>query len=46
MGGLLFGCSWTALHYTAQNGHAETVLALVEAGADVHCEINDRCLAS
>ena len=33
-------CSRTALHRASSNGHTETVLALVEAGADVHCKTN------
>ncbi len=28
---------WTALHYALLNGHTETAMALVAAGADVHC---------
>jgi hypothetical protein len=38
----LFGlCRWTALHLASQEGHTETALALVTAGADVHCQDND-----
>ncbi len=34
----LFGLrSLTALHYASSNGHTETAVALVKAGADVHC---------
>jgi hypothetical protein len=33
-------CSSTALHDASYNGRTETVLALVKAGADVHCEDN------
>jgi len=31
----ILGQGWTALHYAAQNGSAETVVALVEAGVDM-----------
>jgi ankyrin repeat protein len=34
-------CSRTALHLASENGHTETEMALVEAGAEVHCENND-----
>jgi hypothetical protein len=38
----LFGlCRWTALHLASLNGHTETAMALVRAGADVHCKAND-----
>jgi ankyrin repeat protein len=38
----LFGlCRFTALHDASGNGHTETALALVKAGADVHCKTND-----
>ena len=32
---------YTALHYASSNGHTGTMLALVEAGADVNCKTND-----
>jgi hypothetical protein len=38
---LFWLCRWTVLHYASQNGHAETAMALVRAGADVHCTEND-----
>ncbi len=38
---LLLLCRWTALHYASQNGHTETSLALVKAGADVHSKTNN-----
>jgi hypothetical protein len=38
---LLRLCRWTALHSASRNGHTETAMALVEAGADVHCKAND-----
>ncbi len=28
----------TALHYASDKGHTETAMALVKAGADVHCK--------
>ncbi len=31
-------CRLSVLHYTSLTGHTETALALVEAGADVHCK--------
>ncbi len=35
----LFGlCRRTALHWASSNGHTETAMALVKAGADVHCK--------
>jgi hypothetical protein len=34
-------CRDTALHYASSNGHTETAMALVKAGADVHCKDND-----
>jgi hypothetical protein len=34
-------CRFTALHYASSNGHTETALALVKAGADVHFKSND-----
>ncbi len=34
-------CRWTAVHWASQNGHTETAMALVEAGADVHCKANE-----
>ncbi len=39
----LWLCRRTALHLASQNGHTETALALVEAGADVHCKANHGC---
>jgi hypothetical protein len=33
-------CRWTALHLASLNGHTETAMELVEAGADVHCTDN------
>jgi hypothetical protein len=38
---LVWLCRRTALHLASLNGHTETALALVEAGADVHCKDND-----
>jgi hypothetical protein len=38
----LFGlCRRTALHYASYNGHTETAMALVKAGADVHGKADD-----
>jgi hypothetical protein len=34
-------CRFTALHYALNNGHTETAMGLVKAGADVHCKDND-----
>ncbi len=34
-------CRSTALHSASYNGHTETAMALVKAGADVHCNGND-----
>ncbi len=34
-------CRWTALIYASQDGHTETAMALVKAGADVHCKDDD-----
>jgi hypothetical protein len=34
-------CRRMALHSASQNGHTETAMALVKAGADVHCTAND-----
>ncbi len=31
----------TALHYASENGCTETAMALVKAGADVHCKDNE-----
>ena len=28
-------------HYASERGHLETAMALVKAGADVHCKAND-----
>ncbi len=33
-------CRRTALHYALEWGHTETAMALVKAGADVHCKSN------
>jgi hypothetical protein len=33
-------CSSTALHDASYNGRTATAMALVKAGADVHCEAN------
>ncbi len=38
---LFWLCRWTALHWASLNGHTETAMALVKAGADVHCKDND-----
>jgi hypothetical protein len=35
-------CRKKALHWASQNGHTETAMALVEAGADVHCNGTER----
>ena len=40
---LFWLCRWTALHFASLNGHTETAMALVKAGADVHCKDNDGC---
>jgi hypothetical protein len=40
---LVWLCSNTALHSASSNGHTETALALVKAGADVHCKANEGC---
>jgi hypothetical protein len=34
-------CRGTAVHWASQNGHTETAMALVKAGADVHCKDNN-----
>ncbi len=35
----LFGlCSQTPLHFASSNGNSELTIALVEAGADLHCK--------
>ncbi len=34
-------CRRTALHLASLNGHTELAVALVKAGADVHCKTND-----
>jgi hypothetical protein len=34
-------CRDMALHLASERGHTETALALVEAGADVHCKDKD-----
>jgi hypothetical protein len=36
-------CRNTALQRASSNGHTETAMALVKAGADVHCKDNDGC---
>ncbi len=38
---LIWLCRLTALHYASVNGHTRTAIALVKAGADVHCQDND-----
>jgi hypothetical protein len=38
-----FSCRYTALHSTSHKGHTETAMALVAAGADVHCHDKDGC---
>ena len=38
-------CSRTALHSASSSGHTETAMALIEAGADVHCKTNDGYVA-
>ncbi len=38
---LFWLCRWTALHLASQQGHTETAMALVTAGADVHCKANN-----
>ncbi len=39
--GMCLLCRRTALHCASQNGHTEIAMALVKAGADVHCNGND-----
>ena len=34
-------CRRTALHYASSKCHTEMAMALVKAGADVHCKAND-----
>ena len=34
-------CRWTALLVASLNGYTEMAKALVAAGADVHCKVND-----
>jgi hypothetical protein len=34
-------CRFTALHRASSNGHTETAIALVKAGADVHGKDDD-----
>ncbi len=36
-------CRRTALHLALSKRHTETMMALVAAGADVHCTDNDGC---
>jgi hypothetical protein len=49
--GVCLLCRNTALHLASQEGHTETAMALVAAGADVHRTFNDgygrrfRCVA-
>jgi hypothetical protein len=38
---LFWLCRYTALHNASVNGHTETAMALVKAGADVRCKNND-----
>jgi hypothetical protein len=38
---LFWLCRMTALHYASSNGHTETALALITAGADMRCKDND-----
>ncbi len=38
---LLSLCRRTALHYASARDYTETAVALVKAGADVHCKDND-----
>ncbi len=43
---LFWLCRRTALHLASiawLNGRTDTAMALVEAGADVHCKDNDGC---
>jgi hypothetical protein len=40
---LLRLCRRTALHGASLNGRTKTAMALVKAGADVHCKANDGC---
>ncbi len=35
-------CRDTALHIASENGHTKALVALVTAGADVHCKNNIR----
>ncbi len=37
-GRLRWSCRDTALHYASEWGNTETAMALVKAGADVHCK--------
>ncbi len=38
---MCFRCRRTALHLASLNGHKELAVALLKAGADVHCKDND-----
>ncbi len=38
---LLLLCRWTALHFASRYGKTDAAMALVKAGADVHCKTND-----
>ncbi len=38
---LFWLCRMTALHWAALHGHTETAMALVKAGADMHCKNNE-----
>jgi ankyrin repeat protein len=38
---LFWLCRNTALHLASLKGHTETAMALVKAGADVHCKNNN-----
>ncbi len=40
-GRLRWPCRRTALHFASEGGRMETAMALVKAGADVHCKSND-----
>ncbi len=40
---LVWLCRLTAVHLASQIGHTETAMALVAAGADVHCKNINGC---